>query len=259
VRPVAEAVFPRPIGSLILSLSSAGFFERSILIGSWVMAVYGELYGVSYVLRTLDLDFAVEVAHPRVRLRADVEGLISGLGFTGFFAAGGWKKFTGEGYEVEFFVHRSGGRNEEPRALPEWGINALPLPFIRMLLDFSQPVALDTGASFRIPRPEAYFLHKLLISPPRQAKEKGKRDLDQCAALMGVLDHDTIRKVLASLRLGPRTRRVLTSSAGVRSTYSTNLRNHRLLRRTRGRLPRCGTVLRRAQEWKRMILVALNG
>ena len=214
MRAVPEALFPQPIGRLVRALGAAGFFERSVLIGSWVMPVYGELYGVRYVLRTLDLDFAVQVAHPRARMRADVDGLISGLGFAGFLAAGGWKKFTAEGFEVEFFVHRPGGRDEEPRMLSEWGINALPLPFIRMLLDFAQPVALDTGVPFRIPRPEAYFLHKLIISHRRQAKEKGKRDLDQCAALVGVLDHDTLQQVLATLSLGPRTRRALTASAG---------------------------------------------
>jgi hypothetical protein len=56
--------FPLPIGDLLRSLSEVGFFDRSLLIGSWAMVLYQELYGVPYVLRTLDVDFAVHLAHP---------------------------------------------------------------------------------------------------------------------------------------------------------------------------------------------------
>jgi hypothetical protein len=66
--------FPPPIGSLLRSLSEVGFFDRSALIGSWVMPLYGELYGARYLLRTLDVDFAVHLAHPACE-RSEIEGL----------------------------------------------------------------------------------------------------------------------------------------------------------------------------------------
>ena len=212
MRILPDALFPEPIGRLIRSLSGAGFFERSVLIGSWVMPVYQELYGVRYALRTLDLDFAVQAAHPRARMRADLEGLISSLGFTPFFAAGGLQKFTAGGYEVEFIVHRQGGGSGEIRTIHEWKINALPLPFIRMLLDFTGTVALDQTTTLRFPIPEAYFLHKLIISPRRPSKEKREKDLEQCTALMGALDFDKLRQVLEPQRLGMETRRSLAVS-----------------------------------------------
>jgi len=60
---------PLPIGGLLRALSEVGFFDRSSLIGSWVMPIYQELYGVGYLLRTLDVDFAVHLAHPQKQMR----------------------------------------------------------------------------------------------------------------------------------------------------------------------------------------------
>lgn len=207
-----ESLFPEPIGPLVRSLGHVGFFERAVLIGSWVMPVYQEVYGVRYALRTLDLDFAVQVAHPRAKRVADLETLISGLGFTSFFAAEGRQKFTGGGYEIEFFVNRAGSGPEEPRTIAEWGISALPLPFLRMLLDFTETADLAEGACLRFPIPEAYFLHKLIIAQRRILSQKRERDLDQCAALAGALDNNTLQRVMASLNPGLKTRRAITAS-----------------------------------------------
>jgi len=55
---------PNEITTLLRSLSNVGFFERSALIGSWVMPIYQELYQARYILKTLDIDFAVYAAHP---------------------------------------------------------------------------------------------------------------------------------------------------------------------------------------------------
>ena len=96
--------FPPPIGDLLRSLSEVGFFDRSLLIGSWAMLLYQELYGAPYALRTLDVDFAVHLAHPHKQMRADVERLITDLGFVDYLAAEGVQKFTAAGYEVEFIV-----------------------------------------------------------------------------------------------------------------------------------------------------------
>lgn len=123
MRNLDEALFPPEIRTLLKTLSKAGFFERSLLIGSWVMLIYRELYGVTYALRTMDVDFAVHVARPRTRLRADLERLITGAGFSSFFGAEGLQKFSAGGYEVEFIVHRQGGKAGGVRSLEEWKLN----------------------------------------------------------------------------------------------------------------------------------------
>jgi len=43
-----DNIFPPSIHGLLRTISRAGFFDRSVMIGSWVMLVYQELYGVRY-------------------------------------------------------------------------------------------------------------------------------------------------------------------------------------------------------------------
>jgi hypothetical protein len=203
--------FPPPIGGLIRSLSEVGFFDHSLLIGSWVMPLYQELYGARYSLRTLDVDFAVHLAHPQKHLRTDLERLITDLGFIDFLAAEGVQKFTAGGYEVEFIAHRPGGREVGTLTVREWNINALPLPFIRILIDFSE-AALLNGVPIRFPIPEAFFIHKLIIIPRRLTVEKREKDLEQCTALIPVLKDQRLRRVMQSQRLGKETRRHIAQS-----------------------------------------------
>jgi len=203
--------FPPPIGGLIRSLSEVGFFDRSLLIGSWVMPLYQELYGARYLLRTLDVDFAVQLAHPQKQMRADLERLITDLGFIDFIAAEGVQKFTAGGYEVEFIAHRPGGREIGTLAVREWNINALPLPFISILINFSE-AALLKGVPIRFPIPEAFFIHKLIIAPRRPTVEKHEKDLEQCAVLIPVLNEQRLRRIMQSQRFGKETQRNMAKS-----------------------------------------------
>jgi hypothetical protein len=203
--------FPSPIRDLLRSLSEVGFFDRSLLIGSWVMLLYQELYGATYTLRTLDIDFAVRLAHPNKQMRADLEQLITDLGFVDYIAAEGVQKFTAAGYEVEFIAQRPGGRETGALAIREWNINALPLPFISILTDFSE-TAVQGTFNIRFPIPEAFFIHKLIIAPRRRTEAKREKDLEQCAVLAPVLDDECLRRVMESRRFGKETMRHLAQS-----------------------------------------------
>ena len=203
--------FPPPIGDLLRSLSEVGFFDRSLLIGSWVMLLYQELYGAPYALRTLDVDFAVHLAHPHKQMRADLERLITDLGFVDYIAAEGVQKFTALGYEVEFIAQRPGGREIGALAVREWNLNALPLPFISILTDFSETAVFD-GFTLRFPIPEAFFVHKLIIAPRRPTDAKREKDLEQCAVLAPVLDDERLQRVMESQRFGKETKRHLAQS-----------------------------------------------
>lgn len=139
------------------------------------MPLYQELYGAPYVLRTLDVDFAVHLAHPHTQMRADLERIITDLGFVDYVGTEGLRKFTAGGYEVEFIAHRPGGKEVGAMAVPEWNINALPLPFIGILIDFSETAVLE-AYTIRIPIPEAFFLHKLIVAPRRLTVPKREKD-----------------------------------------------------------------------------------
>jgi hypothetical protein len=202
---------PAEITTLLGTLSNVGFFERSTLIGSWVMPIYQELYQASYVLKTLDIDFAVHTAHARKGLRADLEQIITGIGFIDYLSASGVQKFSSGGYEVEFLVHRKGGGDSDAMAVTEWNIIAQPLPFISILIDFSEEAKLEDFV-IRFPIPEAFFIHKLIIAQRRRKEAKRLKDLDQCSALVDILRDDRLFQVIQSMRLSKETRRCLRSS-----------------------------------------------
>jgi len=74
-------IFPSEVRELLKALYSVGFFEDSILIGSWVMPLYREVFGINYTLRTLDIDFAVKFVQPDRERKVDLEKLITDLGY----------------------------------------------------------------------------------------------------------------------------------------------------------------------------------
>lgn len=203
--------FPPHIHNLIREMSLVGFFERSLLIGSWVMPIYQDLYNAHYALKTLDVDFAVHIAHIRRQMRTDLEKLIIGLGFTDYIAAEGIQKFTAGGYEVEFIAQRPGAREIASMPVKEWNINAIPLPFIGIMIDFSETAELD-GFVIRFPIPEAFFLHKLIIAQRRTKEPKRLKDLDQCVVLKDVLDDSRLKEVVNAHRFGKDTRRCIAAS-----------------------------------------------
>jgi len=209
-----DNLFPCEITSLLQAISSVGFFESSILIGSWVMPIYRELYGILYVLQTFDIDFAVHVAHTKNKLRADLNKLITGLGFSDYFTADGIQKFTGSGYEIEFIGQRSGGREKNFLSVSEWNVTAMPLPFINILIDFSDEAVLR-GFTIRFPQPEAFFLHKLIIAQKRLSDAKRDRDLEQCAAIMPVITDERIQQIVKKQRFSKETWRHIAGSCEI--------------------------------------------
>lgn len=76
----ATHIFPSEIEELLRPLDGIGFFDDA-MVGSWVMPLYRELFGMSYALRTLDIDFAVKIVRGATSLRADVESVLIALGY----------------------------------------------------------------------------------------------------------------------------------------------------------------------------------
>jgi hypothetical protein len=164
-----------------------GFFERSVLIGSWAMFCYGVTLGVKWQLHTGDIDLAIEVISSGKESRVDLEKVLQEAGATPFFSSSdGLIRFSIPDYRIEFIVNDyRGGRKRESEIvrISDWNINAQPLPFIQVLLDFSERVDAD-DFYIHIPIPEAFFFHKLIVAQRRQKEEKRIKDLGQwCVAL----------------------------------------------------------------------------
>jgi len=211
VKKTSNQLFPQPVSDLLGILSSVGFFDESMLIGSWVMPLYHEFFDISYVLRTMDIDFAVQLLQKGKLRKADLQDIIVSQGFTPFFTQSGIQKFSREGFTIEFIAHRRGGRDEDSILIRTWNITAVPLPFINILIDF--PFVADCpGYSIRAPIPEAFFLHKLITAARRLEESKRSKDLEQCAVIAPKLDQSRLDNVCSSVKLGSRTWKAVKSS-----------------------------------------------
>lgn len=204
-------IFPEQIDRLLNALYSVHFFEKSMLVGSWLMPIYQELFGVAYPLRTLDIDFAVELACKGDVPRIDLEKIIISLGYLPSISQSGVQKFSRENFTVEFISHRKGGREEAAVLVSNWNITTCPLPFVDILLRF--PFIADFGDyKVRVPLPEAFFVHKLIIAQRRLSKEKRLKDLEQCSVIARSFEFDRLKEVVDTLRLSKAVQKAIRTS-----------------------------------------------
>jgi len=209
-----ENIFPSEVRELLQAFFSVGFFDESLLIGSWVMPLYQEAFGISYVLRTMDIDFAVKFTLSGGAEKVDLEKVITDLGYIPVVMRSGIRRFTRENFTVEFVANRKGGRADQVVSIRKWNITASPLPFIDLLLSF--PFTADFGNfKVRVPLPEAFFIHKLVTAQRRRRESKKDKDLDQCAAIARQLDPNRLDLVVRSLKLGRKTQKALRASCEV--------------------------------------------
>ncbi len=206
-----KQIFPPEVIKLLKAFYSAGFFDESMLIGSWVMPLYQEVFGIRYALRTLDIDFAVKFASRAQSPKVDIEKIITDLGYLPVISQSGIRKFTHENLTVEFVAHRKGGRDDEVVSVRQWNITAAPLPFVDLLLNF--PFTSDFGNfKIRAPFPEAFFIHKLITSQRRFSESKKDKDLEQCSVIAGHLDFDRLKTVVKSANFSKKTQKALRAS-----------------------------------------------
>jgi len=204
-------IFPLRVIELLKALYSAGFFEESMLIGSWVMPLYREVFGIRYALRTMDIDFAVKFASHSKARKADIEKIIIDLEYLPVISQSGIRKFTRENLTIEFVAHRKGGRDDEVVSVRQWNITAAPLPFVDLLLSF--PFIADFGDfKLKAPIPEAFFVHKLITAQRRFGGGKKDKDLEQCAIIAGHLDADRLKNVVESTKFSKKTQKSLRAS-----------------------------------------------
>ncbi|MCD6581979.1 MAG: hypothetical protein J7K90_09275, partial [Desulfuromusa sp.] len=195
--------FVQPVNDLICELSRVNFFKHGLLIGSWPMVVYSQVYGLIYGLRTNDIDFAVVNTARKVD-GTSLPNLLGQLGYellTDYQS--GIEKYVQDTFEVEFLMHRRGGSAPSAVALPSWQVAAQPLPFIDIL--FLHPVKVNVeDYSLKIPSPEALMVHKLIIAQRRTGRdkeEKKEKDLQQCASLAKIVRVEEVQWILQEKRI----------------------------------------------------------
>jgi hypothetical protein len=202
---------PQPVCDALAALNDADFFGDGLLVGSWAMLFYKELFGIEYVLRTDDIDFALRSDAAKEKAGADLEAALAEKGFDPVIdLLSGLQKFLAGTFEIEFLIHRRGGRDEIV-TVSKYNINAQSLPFLDLL--FIAPIEVRL-ADFRvcIPSPESLFLHKLIIAQRRKKESKRVKDLEQCATLASHLDAGKLAELVRHYRMSKETIRNIRKS-----------------------------------------------
>lgn len=204
-------VFPKEIQQLLRAFCMTGFFDESMLIGSWVMPLYQEAFGIHYVLRTLDIDFAINLAISKGNKSGNLENIITELGYLPVIMQSGMRKYTKENFTIEFIAHRKGSRGDQIITIKKWNVTASPLPFIDLLLNC--PFTADfKDFKVRAPLPEAFFIHKLITAQRRPGESKRNKDIEQCSIIATQLDPERLKAAIDFLRPSKKTQRALRES-----------------------------------------------
>lgn len=193
-----KGLLPVALEELLHSMGSAGFFKEGILAGSWVFVLYASIYKVEYPVRTFDIDFAVPPLKDMTGSGFDLEEVITDLGYLPVTESSGWRRYTREGFGVEFITHRRGSR-EGVDVIKAFNITALRLPYLDLL--FESPMTVDiAGIQLRIPSPETLFLHKLITSQRRIELTKAEKDLEQCRYLINAIEFPKVNELTKNRR-----------------------------------------------------------
>jgi len=185
----------------IASLANHGVFEAgAVLVGTHAFGAIVNRMGIrTAVFQTEDVD----VARParlafRPGSQADLLTMLrdSGIDFVEVppldrkapstkFKERGRSRFTFD------LLVPTAGNEAGIEAVPELKVHATALPCLRYLVAESQPGAVLSNhgaAAVRLPVPERFALHKLLVSRLRVGRSaKSRKDLDQAALLIAAL------------------------------------------------------------------------
>ncbi|GGK53878.1 nucleotidyltransferase family protein [Salinarimonas ramus] len=194
-------------GSLLSAMATAGVFRLGgVVVGTQAFRLYAAELGVAIPVggsaMTQDIDIAsferLSIALGDVVERPIAE-ILSDFAFDDVpgldprAPAWRWRQTAGE-LLVEFLTP-SFREDEDVRPLPALGVHAQSLHHLDFLLSAPIPAVglYRHGVLVRIPRPERFAVHKLIVADRRRARGdalRAHKDREQARFLVGVLASD---------------------------------------------------------------------
>jgi len=188
--------------TVLKELQEKGVLAGLVIVGSWCQYYYRILFDDAPeipLLRTLDIDLLVP--NPaKFKTKVDVSDLLNQLGFdSDFDYSTGLVKYVHPDLEIQFLTPALGRAKDKPHEIKQLNINAESLTYMKMLQDYKISMTHE-GVTVWLPEPEAYTLHKILISLKRKDPAKKEKDL-MAAKNIGelCLDYDTRRQRLKTI------------------------------------------------------------
>ncbi len=202
---VRSAHLPRPdpaVGEVLAALAREGVFRlRSVLVGTIAFQTYAAMLGTRFPLaaiRTGDVDIAQDRAisvavedatPPMLEILQKVDSSFRAIPHL-HDSRRVTRYETGKGLRVDFLTPNRGRDTDKPAMLPALGTDAEQLRFLDYLIyEPERAVVLHgTGVYVKVPAPQRYALHKLIVAQRRlTGGGKNKKDVLQAEALLRVL------------------------------------------------------------------------
>jgi hypothetical protein len=166
--------------TILKDLQDAGVLKHVVLVGSWCQEFYRHHYENSFEIpttRTMDADILVprrlKLPHP-----VDVHEIFHKRGFvTQMHYDSGFAKFIHRELTFEFLTDAGAKADEKQHSIKDLNIVAQELHFMNIPLSYIMKVKYKELA-LNIPEPEAFALHKLIVSLRRGNPEKRNKDIE---------------------------------------------------------------------------------
>ncbi len=190
------------LSTVLKELQAKGVLDGLVIVGSWCQYYYRILFDNAPeipLLRTLDIDFLVP--NPaKFKTDVDVSALLNQLGFDNDFDhMTGLVKYVHPDLEIQFLTPASGRAKDTPSEIKQLNINAESLTYMQMLQDYKFSMT-HKGLMLWLPEPEAYTLHKILISIKRKDMAKKEKDLMAAKSIGELcLDYETRKERLKTI------------------------------------------------------------
>lgn len=167
------------LSTVLKGLQAKGVLDGLVIVGSWCQYYYRILFDNAPeipLLRTTDIDFLVPNPS-QFKTEVDVSDLLNMLGFdSDFDYSTGLVKYVHPDLEIQFLTPALGRVKDRPYEIKKLNINAEGLTYMKMLQDYKFTMT-HQDVKVWLPEPEAYVLHKVLISQKRKDPAKKEKDL----------------------------------------------------------------------------------
>lgn len=175
------------VSKIIEELHDSGALYKIVLIGSWCTHYYKDLFehGDKFIplLRTMDIDFMIPTPH-RINKKVNVNELFIQMGFRPeFHTLSGLVKYMHPELEIEFLTPEMGKGDKKVYEIKPFGINAVGLRYLSLLQNHIIQVNHNDNIQINIPAPEAFALHKFIISQRRKNDAKAAKDISTAKAI----------------------------------------------------------------------------
>lgn len=182
--------------SVLVSLHKAGVLSDCVLIGSWCQDFYRQLYGNPFQIpaaTTTDADLLVPKSM-KFKKSVDITAIMELHGFkVEQERMSSLMKFIREDFKFEFLTNAGAKPDEKVFMFKNLNINVQELHFMNIPLSYNIIIPFR-DISLRIPEPEAFALHKLIVCQRRLNPIKKEKDTATARGMFEFIETQEQRK-----------------------------------------------------------------